>query len=180
MPPRSRWTPDDFDVETLEGPPPTRFDCGRREQNVFLHRHAWADQEELLSTTYMFYLDSLPAAYATVCTDAVSLARDERLPEVRFERVSAFKLAQLGVHQSFQGQGIGSEVVFFTIELARSVTRQIGCRYVTVDAQPDLVDWYARQGFVRNRMHQEERIKKAVAHGRDPEGIAVSMRFDLK
>lgn len=112
--------------------------------------------------------------------DALPLTRDERGPSIRFANVGAVKLAQLGVHDPFQGQGMGSRAVGFVIQLARKVSRRIACRYLTLDAQPDLVDWYARQGFIRNQRRQEERIREAVRHGRDPAGIAVSMRYDLR
>lgn len=107
--------------------------------------------------------------------DSVPLARDERASGVRFGHAGALELARLGVHTSFQDRGLGSHAVFFARELAEAA----GCRYVTVDAKPDLASWYGRLGFRRNRLHQEERIKEAAAHRRDPEKIAVSMRYDL-
>lgn len=179
MPPTSRWAFDELEIHTLEGPPPSRFDCGRREQNEFLHQHALADQEQLLSATHLFHLDGLPAAYATVCMDALALGRDERTPGIRFTQIGALKLAQLGVHTSFQARGLGTRVVGFTIELARQFANEGGCRFLTVDAKPDLAEWYDRRGFRTNRLNQEQRTKHALAHGRNPEGIPVSMRFDL-
>jgi GNAT superfamily N-acetyltransferase len=170
----------DIEIQRLDGPPPSRFDCGRPEQNEFLHRHAWPDQLQLASTTYLVYLDGLVAAYAAVCVESIHLAREERDPKIRFAQVGSVKLAQLGVRLSFQGRGIGKRVVDFVVQLARRSSSQIASRYVSVDAKPDLVDWYDQLGFVRNRLHQERRIQEAVTHRRNPEGIAVSMRFDLK
>jgi GNAT superfamily N-acetyltransferase len=180
MPFQYRHNSEGMDVHRLDALPSPRFDCGREEQNEFLHRYAWTDQGELLSTTYLFHVDGLLAAYSTVCVDGILLARDERPPEVRFGQVSALKLAQLGVHASFQGRGIGRQAVKFVVGLAREVGDTAAVRYVVVDAKPDLVDWYADLGFTRNRLRQEERIRHAVAHRRDPEKLAVSMRFDLK
>jgi GNAT superfamily N-acetyltransferase len=171
---------EDLEFQRLDGPPPSRFDCGRVEQNEFLHRHAWLDQLHLASTTYLFYLDGLLAAFAAVCNDSIPLSRDERGVGLRFSRVGSVKLAQLGVHTSFQGRGLGREVVRFVVELAQVTSTQIACRYLTVDASPDLVGWYGGIGFRENRMQQEQRIRDAATHRRDPEGIAVSMRFDLK
>jgi hypothetical protein len=70
-------------------------------------------------------------------------------------------------------------VVADAISLAREEASRVGCRYLTLDAQPDLVDWYAAQGFKRNELRQELRIADALKHKRNPEEIAVSMRFDL-
>jgi GNAT superfamily N-acetyltransferase len=170
----------DLDIQRLDGSPPSRFDCGRPEQNEFLHRHAWLDQLQFASTTYLVYVDGIVAAYAAVCMESVHLARDERDPKIRFAQVGSVKLAQLGVHLSFQGRGIGGRVVDFVVQLARRYSANVACRYVTVDAKPDLVGWYDQLGFLRNRLQQERRIQEARTHRRDPEGIAVSMRFDLK
>lgn len=74
----------------------------------------------------------------------------------------------------------GMFVVADVINRARKEGRRVGCRYVTLDSQPDLVGWYERQGFERNRLRQDRRVQDALAHGRDPVAIAVSMRYDLR
>jgi GNAT superfamily N-acetyltransferase len=163
----------------LRALPPPGFDCGREEQNSFLYEHAWTDQEAFLSTTYLFFSRRMLAAYATVFMDALPLGADER-GDIRFRNVSALKLGQLGVNTRFQGRGIGSEVVGFMIELAYEVGDRVACRYLTLDAHPDVVGWYEKQGFRRNLVRQDERIAMARRHGRDPAGVPVSMRFDVR
>lgn len=173
-------SPDDVEVRTLDGPPEQGFDCGRSDQNTFLYERAWTDQQEHVSVTYLYYVKGLLAAYATVCMDSLPLARRERGLAIRYRDVSALKLAQLGVDRAFQGMGLGKLVVADAISLAREEATRVGCRYLTLDAQPDLVDWYATQGFKRNQLRQELRIADALKHRRDAEEIAVSMRFDLR
>jgi predicted GNAT family N-acyltransferase len=112
--------------------------------------------------------------------DSLPLARNERAPAIRYRHVSALKLAQLGIDLGFQGSGMGVEAVAFVVRLAYRVGELVGCRYITLDAQPDLESWYARQGFVRNELHQQERREDAISHRRDPERVAVSMRYDLR
>jgi ribosomal protein S18 acetylase RimI-like enzyme len=90
------------------------------------------------------------------------------------------KLAQLGVHRAFQGMGLGRTVVADVVEFARDEASRVGCRYVTLDAQPDLVGWYESLGFERNILRQDQRMQTALAHRRDPASIPVSMRFDLR
>lgn len=173
----------DFDApftdRRLDGHPPFGFDCGRPEQNAFLYDYAWSDQQDFLSTTYLFFRGGMLAAYATMLMDLLPLGPDER-GDIRYSRISALKLGQLGVDRRFQGLGIGREVVGYTVELAREVGQRVACRYLTLDAQPDLVGWYEALGFVRNRVRQEERIADAIRHRRDPERVPVSMRFDMR
>jgi GNAT superfamily N-acetyltransferase len=112
--------------------------------------------------------------------DSLPLGRGERDATVRYGEVSAMKLAQLGVHLSFQGIGLGRTVVGDIVEFARDEAARVGCRYLTLDAQPDLVGWYESLGFQRNVLRQDQRIRDAVAHRRAPGTIAISMRFDLR
>lgn len=180
MAPEPYFSPEDVVVRQLEGPPDHGFDCGRAEQTSFLYDWAEVDQEEQLSATYLHYVRGILAAYATVCMDALPLDRRERDVGVRFQEASALKLAQLGVAQSFQAMGLGTFVVADVIVLAREEARRVGCRYVTLEAQPDLVEWYERRGFKKNILKQKRRIQDALTHGRDPTSIAVSMRYNLR
>ena len=179
MAPDHRWTAESIVSAVLKGPPPAGLDCGREEQNDFIYSHAWIDYEEYVSTTYLFFAEGRFAAYATVHWDSLPLTRRER-GSIRYKHVSALKLGQLGVDRAFHGQGLGNYVVAFIVDLARADTAPARCRYVTLDARPDLIGWYARQGFVPNELRQQERIRDAIEHRRDPATIPVSMRFDLR
>lgn len=167
-------------VSRLDGHGPLSFDCGRDEQNEHLHVRAWEDQQQRLSTTYLLHHHGLIAAYATVCMDALPLTRKERGVTIRYQVVSALKLAQLAVDRRFQGSGHGTDAVGFVVRLAHRVGEQVGCRYVTVDAQTDVVEWYEAIGFARNELRQQHRVAEAILHRRDPSGIPVSMRLDLR
>lgn len=171
---------EDLDIGRLTEPPPSSFDCRRTEQNQFFLDRSWKDQQERLSTTYVFRKYGLVAAYATVCTDALPLSRRERGPLIKYRTVGAIKLAQLGVDHRFQGMGLGTHAIGFVLTLARDIGERVGCRYVTLDAQPALQSWYGELGFARNELHQEQRIQEAVTHQRDPASVPVSMRYDLR
>ncbi len=171
---------DDYEFDYLAEAPDSSFDCRKEEQNRFFLEHSWSDQVERLSTTYVIRSLGLVAGYATVCTDALPLSRRERGPMIRFRTVSAIKLAQLGVDHRFQGRGIGSHAVGFVLGLANEIGKRVGCRYVTLDAEPALVSWYEDLGFVRNELYQEQRLQDAIAHRRDPASLPVSMRYDLR
>lgn len=170
--------PDGLRVQKLQDAPPAGFDCGRESQTRFLYDYAWHDQLQRVSTTYLYHVAGLLAAYATVCMDAISLGRRERPSAVRYQEIAALKLAQLGVDRVFQSRGYGRLTVASVIALAIELSKRAGCRYVTVDAKPDLVGWYQSLGFEINQLKQKQRI--AAAAGRNPDEIPVSMRFDLR
>lgn len=165
------------EVRKLGGTPPHGFDCQREAQNRFLYDRAWQDQRERLTTTYLYYTFGVLAAYGTVCTDSLVLGTREKPRSARYRYIGALKIAQLGVNRAHQGQGLGQTVVADMIRLAYRVSERAGCRYVTLDAERDLLSWYEYQGFVINKVAQKAREAAAATQG--AENIAVSMRFDL-
>jgi predicted N-acetyltransferase YhbS len=164
--------------QRLEGLPPQGFDCRREAQNSFLYDLAWPDQRQRLTTTYVYHTAGEMVAYMTVCMDAVVLGTREKPAALRYKNLAALKLAQLGVDHKLSGRGLGTLIIFDVVNLALELSQRVGCRYVTLDAQPDLVDWYERLGFKINRVIQKQRIEAAGTRG--PEEIPVSMRFDLR
>ena len=85
-----------------------------------------------------------------------------------------------GVDRRFAGSGLGRYLLGYAVELATHFRGMIGCRYVTLDAQPHLLSWYESQGFKRNIEEQRYRRALAAARGRTGDDLAVSMRFDLR
>ena len=111
--------------------------------------------------------------------DSLPLGRGER-GSIPYRYVAALKLGQMGVDLRFQREGLGRFCVDFAATLAQEIRQRVACRYVSLDSRPELVAWYTRLGFVVNKTRQAERIEDAIRHRRDPEQIAVSMRFDLR
>jgi predicted N-acetyltransferase YhbS len=164
--------------QRLESPPPRGFDCEREAQNTFLYDWAWFDQRQRLTTTYVYRTAGILAAYMAVCMDAVVLGTREKPPALRYKNIGALKLAQLAVDNSLRGRGLGTLVVYDAVNLAVELSQRVGCRYVVLDAQPELVEWYQALGFKINKVMQKQRI--AAATDRNPDEIPVSMRFDLR
>lgn len=172
------FLPDDITSQRLDDSLLPPFDCGREAQNEFLHGWAWRDQEEWLSSTHLYFVRGIFAAYAAVSASSLVLGTREKPPAVRHKSIGALKLLQLGVDRRFQGRGVARVVIADMISLARVLSRRAGCRYLTLDAQPDLTRWYEDRGFRINKAEQKQRID-AAAGRRDPSEVAVSMRFDL-
>ncbi|HEY0023037.1 MAG TPA: hypothetical protein VGB24_09005 [Longimicrobium sp.] len=64
------------------------------------------------------------------------------------------------------------------LDFKSAVAAMVACRYVVLDARPELVGWYERQGFVINKV--EQRAREEAAARRGASSIPVSMRFDLR
>ncbi|HSU15132.1 GNAT family N-acetyltransferase [Longimicrobium sp.] len=170
----------DIVVRRLDGPPEPGFDCGHEEQNTFLYRYAWTDQQQQLSVTYRYYVHGIFAGFAALAMDGLALSFRERGVHIRYETVGALKLGQLGVDRRFQGRGLGEVIVADVATLAREFALQVGCRYIAIDARPGLERWYEALSFKRNKLMQERLRQFAMEKNRDPDRLATSMRFDIR
>ena len=59
----------------------------------------------------------------------------------------AIKVGRLAVDKKYAKSGVGSYLVKTMREYAFSISEQIGCRYVTVDAYPYACEFYKKLGF---------------------------------
>lgn len=187
---KATWGLEDIDLDKLEQRPRNDFDCQRPEQNEYFLKHATKDQQLSVSVTYLLLYRGEQVGFVTITMDEIPLKWKEEIPKgVRFSRLPAVKLAQMGVHKSFGGQGFGKFLVSSVIDKARNLSNEVGCRFVTLDSKTDLVGWYGEQGFKPNEKDNEERQREAEMRekeradkeGREPRQIVlpVSMRFDL-
>ncbi|MBZ5705385.1 MAG: GNAT family N-acetyltransferase [Acidobacteriia bacterium] len=131
------------------------FDCGDHRLNDYLKRHAWANQQQnLVGVTYVAADQSHPKlviGYYTLATSSIprhalpgELTKD--LP--RYQNLPVALLARLAVDLRFQGSGLGKELLRHALENVLSLSKQIGCRYLIVDAYPTAVKWYEKYGFM--------------------------------
>jgi GNAT superfamily N-acetyltransferase len=128
----------------------------------------------------VLFIKSMLVAYVTVLADRIMLGPSEKPKGVTWQFVGALKIAQLAVDLRFAGHGLGKLMTGYVIEYARTLRTVIGCRYVTLDAEPDLVAWYEAQGFIRNQQEQAFRERLAEEAGRPSDRLPCSMRFDLR
>jgi GNAT superfamily N-acetyltransferase len=180
FPPGTPWERDDIEARVIDGQPPLGFDCGRDAQNAFLYARAWRDAKAGVSVTHLLFIKGLLASYVTVMMDGIVLGPDEKPKGVTWRTVPALKIAQLAVDRRFSGHGLGRFMIAYAVGYARRVRTVIGCRFVTLDAEPELIDWYESLGFRTNREAQVYRERLAAESGRDIEQLPVSMRFDLR
>jgi GNAT superfamily N-acetyltransferase len=153
------------------------FRCSREaEIQAYLHEDALSDERAGFARTYVVLEDGEIVAYFTLLADSIRLQVDERPEGVRYLSAPAIKIARLGVHDDSRGRRIGEWVVLLVIGLGRELARDVGIRYITLDAlpRPRLLEFYAGLGFVPNFAEQSHRVD---ATGET--SIDQSMRFDL-
>lgn len=131
------------------------FDCGDCDLNEFIRHDSFAYDEKMLAKTYVVISKGEIAGFFSICTDAIRMSKEERLEEFGIAKphpdYPSIKIARLAVAIGRKGQGIGTFMAMHAIGKAIEISKEAGCRYVTVDAYPEQASFYGQKcGFVRN------------------------------
>ncbi|MBI3045463.1 MAG: GNAT family N-acetyltransferase [Betaproteobacteria bacterium] len=129
----------------------SRFQSGDPDLDRFFHKFAGQNQfKHYVGVTYVAVADGRIVGFATIAPGHVEI---EGLPAAARKRLPRYplpvlRLARLAVDQSAQGQGLGTQLLRFVLQLAMRMANDYGCIGVVVDAKADAVDFYAKYGFI--------------------------------
>ncbi len=156
----------------------TAFDCGDTDLNEYFQVDSANYRKELLTSSYCVYRKGLnatqPMAFIDFCNDAI---RREHLGGARrkihhlkrgFKTYPAVKITRIGVRKALHGCGIGS-LMLDAAKLFFFKDIKAGCRFLTLDAYPEKVEFYKKNRFREMQLAED-------AEKRD----TVPMFFDLK
>jgi GNAT superfamily N-acetyltransferase len=166
------------------------FDCGKqyKELNDFIINDAHHYADAMLAVTYIVEESGNTAAYFSMANDRIGIEDfDSNNQFNRFRRRSyenskrikhypAVKLCRFAVDSSFKHNGLGTRLMnlikYYFFEDNKS-----GCRYITVDARYDAVDFYEKNGFRRlYEMNDSTDINVTISDETDK---TVLMYYDL-
>lgn len=131
------------------------FDCGSGELNEYLDRYARQNHESGGAKTFVAVSPADPTrvlGYYSISPGAIEFRRvpvglTKKLG--RYE-VPVFRLGRLAVALSYQGKGLGSELLVAAGMRALAVAAQIGGIALAIDAKdPSAARWYKRFGAVQ-------------------------------
>jgi len=127
------------------------FRSGDADLNRFLQKYAGQNQfRHHIGATYVAVEGNRVAGYATVAPGHIEI---EDLPSTQRKKLPGYplpilRLARLAVDESFQGQGLGRQLLRFVLQLALRMAGEFGCIGVVVDAKPGALAFYRQFGFV--------------------------------
>jgi len=130
------------------------FDCGDEALNNYLKRHAWNNQaKSSIGVTYVAAESSAPSVVIGYFTLAACTAQRDSLPKKYVRGLPAYDLptillARLAVDRRFAGRGLGQALLSEALKISLSVSKQVGCRCLVVDAYRTALEWYAKYGFI--------------------------------
>ncbi len=123
------------------------FDCDDSDLNSFLKEDALLYQNGLLAITYLCLYKNQVVGYFSLSSDSIRLDLEEKEtmpePKRRLGEYPAVKIGRLAVHKDFIKRGIGTFLVKAAMgKVVVSIMKEIGCRFVTVDAYEQAIDFY--------------------------------------
>ncbi len=127
------------------------FNSGDLDLDRFFQKYAGQNQfRHHIGATYVAVEGDRTAGYATVAPGHVEI---ESLPAGQRKKLPQYplpilRLARLAVDQSFQGQGLGKQLLRFVLNLAVEMAGNLGCVGVVVDAKPEAMPFYRQFGFI--------------------------------
>ena len=127
-----------------------RFDCGELALNEFLQRQAGQIARPGIGKTYVVLGGDgrIVVGFVTLSVGQVETAR---LPQhLRLPRypVPLLRIGRLAVDRTQQGQGIGQQLMSFSLQLALEFSQKVGLYAVLVEAKHDKAKaFYEGLGF---------------------------------
>jgi GNAT superfamily N-acetyltransferase len=133
------------------------FSLGKKEHlplKIFLKKDALNFHLLNIAKTYVL-ADEPPSqigGYITLMCSELVLDNHQRPQEnkrlKRYDAFPAIKLARLAVDKDFQGKGLGILLIDNAISIVKNhIMPNAGCRFLTVDAKPDAINFYEKAGF---------------------------------
>jgi GNAT superfamily N-acetyltransferase len=131
----------------------SRFNCSDRDKtgvNEFIHKEAIKYQQEKMGITYLFFYKTEVIAYVTVsmtCIDSREAPDTDTLKWFEKKKPPAMLIGQLGVDNKWRKKGIGSYLCDWCYGLALEISNEVGCRYLTLHTEKELIQFYEKNGF---------------------------------
>lgn len=134
-----------------EGDERSAFQSGDPDLDRFFHRFAGQNQfKHYLGVTYVAVEGRGILGFVTVSPGQVEI---EGLPAAARKKLPRYplpvlRIARLAVDQSAHGQGLGTALLRFVLQLALRMPSDYGCIGVVVDAKRGAAEFYAKYGFI--------------------------------
>lgn len=126
------------------------FRSTNEDLNDFLRNEALKSQENLLTRTFLCFCRGSLAEFLTLVIDTIEVKlvdEDDGVDGYPYQKYPAIKIARLAVDKRYERQGIGRFLLLAAIGKVYQVSKDIGCRYITLDSKRESMGFYERFGF---------------------------------
>jgi len=130
-------------------------DASKVSLKIFIQKEALEFHRKEIAKTYVIVeergLRRVFGYISIVCSEiniAAAHDLDKSLRVNKYKTFSAVKIARLAIDKALQGQGYGTKMVAWCLSLVKDkIMPVVGCRFLIVDAKPDVVGFYETIGF---------------------------------
>jgi GNAT superfamily N-acetyltransferase len=128
----------------------TSFNSASADLDEFLKNDSLRDQENMISKTYLCFWKEDLVGFVTLLADTIavqSIHESEGVGDYKYTKYPAIKIGRIAVDRNSERMGIGRFILLAAIGKAVSISKEIGCRYITVDSKRDSIDFYKKHNF---------------------------------
>jgi GNAT superfamily N-acetyltransferase len=141
------------------------FACDDPDLEDFLKKDALVYYAGKLAVTYLVLYEGNPVGFFCLSNDAIKVNEEdmEELDELgkHLPNYPALKIGRLGICKEFRSKGFGTLIIEHVMGRATAQSREVGCRYVTVDSykKDENIRFYSKNKF---KEFIDERERKNV------------------
>lgn len=135
------------------------FTSYEKELVDFLLEDALDNQNKQISVTFLWFIKSTDEliGYITLLTDRINLSptlkEEFRKKGVEYKALPAMKIGRVCVDDNHLRKGVGNLMIQFAIHQIKQISKECGCRFITLDAKrnpdksKDSMRFYKRMDF---------------------------------
>lgn len=118
--------------------------------NGFLRDDAFKAHRNMTSITYLCLWKGIVVGFAALAAATIEVKQIEgpRIEGYSPNTYPCIKLARLAVDKNYAGRGIGPYMLLWTMGKFEKISKEIGCRYLTVDSKRESMWFYEKYDFV--------------------------------
>lgn len=141
------------------------FNCGDGEGEVdlndFLKDDALQSQDDLITKTYLCFWNNYIVGFITLLNDTIGKdSVDDGIEEYEYGKYPAIKIARLAVQKDLRRKNIGTFLLYWALGKVYEVSKHVGCRYVTVNAKRDSMEFYTVKSRLKFKIVKASEKKK--------------------
>jgi hypothetical protein len=142
-------SPEEFTVSKFKSAEEFKdFQCEKKDYSDFVQNpdEAQKYQNQNLGVTHVFKHQGKPVGFVTLAMGGLRKARlpEERQQQKPFRDVPSLLLGHWARDSRCRKLGVGKVMMAHALAKAKEIGQEIGCRYVIMDAEPDMVEHYKK------------------------------------
>jgi len=147
----------------------SNFTCGSQDLDDFLKEQSLNDSSKKFNVTYLIICSEEIIGYFTLLSDSIEL-RSIHEKIGGYKKFPAIKLGRFGIHENYQGKGLGTHILNNIIDNILDISEKICVRFMTVDAYAQAYYFYVEKNnfqYYKSENKNIDKIDKIIEKDRE-------------